>query len=780
MTDDPNQRKLTDSQPTTSLTTEELEKHLFNCADIIRNTVDKTDYKDYILPIVFYKSISDTFVDEYAENLEEFDDSELARDEAFHDFQIPEGYLWEAADDALPDGYEWEGKDAEQDLRSQKENVASFIDEAFTEIESANPDQLTGVFRSDFMAADALAESDGKLVRLVEHLSTHNLSQARLPDDMLGEAYMDLVRHFASEEGRDGGEFFTPPQIVQMMVRLLAPYEAGDTFHDPTCGSAGFLIEAAHHFRKEQNGNPSKLTMTGQEVNPDIASIAKMNLFLNGLNGEIRRQDSLSEPLFTEDDATLQKFDYVLANFPFSANWDKDGLQDDPYGRFDWTKKLPRADRGDYAFIMHIAEQLNESGRAAIVVPNGVLFRKHEGRYREPMLKRDLVEAIIGLPADLFQNNSIPTSILVLNKDKPTEREDEVLFLHAADNHAVDEPFYRDVSNSSQNELTKEGVDRIVDHFVNWETESKVSRTVGTSEISDNDFDLSISLYVDTTEPEPEYGISNQLDGWGQLQKERQQWEDRLTHQIESVVANTDTQAPSNKAQESRFWGDVPEDWRLVDGSEVYEVNPSYQPDGGTITYIEMDALDTELPYPRYYGEREASEYSGKLFTEGDTLFARITPCTENGKAAFVDEMPTQVGIGSTEYVVLSPNPDEILPWYLYYVAKSYPVQNYAISRMRGSTGRQRVPFDVFRRELEVALPPLEEQKRIASIFYTVDSAIQKSIQMVGRSGGISEKREMSGQLQQVKRSLMQKLLTGDVRTRDGEIEVIDAVTDYV
>lgn len=780
MTDDAYQQTLTSNQSTTNLTTKQLEDHLFECANLIRNTVDKTDYKDYILPLVFYKSLSDTFIDEYAKNLKELDDAELARDAAFHDFQIPEGYLWEADDSDLPDGYEWQGKDVEQDLRSQKENVAAFIDEAFSAIEDANPGQLDGVFRAEFMAEEALAESDGKLVRLVEHLSTHNLSQERLPDDMLGEAYMDLVRHFATEEGRDGGEFFTPPQIIQLMVRMLAPYEPGDSFHDPTCGSAGFLVEAAHHFREEQGGDPTTLTMTGQEVNPDIASIAKMNLFLNGLNGEVRRQDTLSEPLFTESDTTLETFDYVLANFPFSANWDKDGLKDDPYGRFDWAEKLPRADRGDYAFIMHIAKQLNETGRAAIVVPNGVLFRKHEQRYRKGMIDRDLVEAIIGLPADLFQNNSNPTSILVLNKDKPAERDEQVLFLNAADNHAVEEPFYRDVPNTNRNELTAAGADRIADHFINWKAERKVSRTVDIGEIADNNFDLSISLYVDTTEPETEYGISNQLDNWNQLREERQHWESRLTGHIESLVSDTETQATSNGAQQSRFWGDVPEDWRLVDGSEVYEVNPSYQPDEDTITYIEMDALDTELPYPRYYGEREASEYSGKLFTEGDTLFARITPCTENGKAAFVDEMPTRIGIGSTEYVVLSPKPDKALPWYLYYVAKSYPVQNYAISRMRGSTGRQRVPFDVFRRELDVALPPLEEQKRIASILYTADSAIQKTIQMVGRSGGISEKREMSGQLQQVKRSLMQELLTGDIRTRNGEIEIVDAVTDHV
>ena len=535
MTDDPNQRTLVDSQPTTSLTTEELEKHLFKCADIIRNTVDKTDYKDYILPLVFYKSISDTFVDEYATNLEEFEDAELARDEAFHDFQIPEGYLWEADDDALPDGYEWEGKDAEQDLRSQKENVASFIDEAFTEIENANPDQLDGVFRSDFMAADALAESDGKLIRLVEHLSTHNLSQERLPDDMLGEAYMDLVRHFASEEGRDGGEFFTPPQIVQMMVRLLAPYESGDTFHDPTCGSAGFLIEAAHHFREEQDGDSSQLTMTGQEVNPDIASIAKMNLFLNGLKGEVKRQDSLSEPLFTEDDTTLTKFDYVLANFPFSANWDKDGLQADPYSRFDWTEKLPRADRGDYAFIMHLAKQLNESGRAAIVVPNGVLFRKHEQRYRKPMVERDLVEAVIGLPGNLFQNNSIPTSIFILNADKPAERKEEILFLHAADNHAVDDPFYQDVANSSQNELTEGGIKHIIRNYHDWTTEERVSRTVSHEEIREYDYNLNIALYVDTTEPKEDINVAKELAEFRELQQDRAEIEARFDQYMEAL-----------------------------------------------------------------------------------------------------------------------------------------------------------------------------------------------------------------------------------------------------
>lgn len=181
----------------------------------------------------------------------------------------------------------------------------------------------------------------------------------------------------------------------------------------------------------------------------------------------------------------------------------------------------------------------------------------------------------------------------------------------------------------------------------------------------------------------------------------------------------------------SRFWGKIPEDWRLVNGTEVYNVNPNPKSDEEPNTYIEMDALDTKLPWPKYFGTRNASEYSGKTFTQGDTLFARITPCTENGKAALVPEMETQVGIGSTEYAVLSPKRESINPWLLYYLSKSYPVHNYAVSRMRGSTGRQRVPFSVFRRELDIALPPLHEQRKIATVFHTVDQAIQKTEEII-------------------------------------------------
>jgi len=218
-----------------------------------------------------------------------------------------------------------------------------------------------------------------------------------------------------------------------------------------------------------------------------------------------------------------------------------------------------------------------------------------------------------------------------------------------------------------------------------------------------------------------------------------------------SEEATLDKFAPSSDDDEfqeqatSRFWGDVPEDWRLVDGPDVYDVNPNPKPEEEPNTYIEMDALDTVLPWPKYFGTRNTSEYSGKTFTKGDTLFARITPCTENGKAAIVPEMETEVGIGSTEYAVLSPKREVINPRLLYYLSKSYPVHNYAVSRMRGSTGRQRVPFSVFRRELDIALPPHPEQRKIATVLYTTDQAIKKTEEIIEQ-----EERVLKGTLNEL------------------------------
>jgi type I restriction enzyme M protein len=494
------------------VTPEELGKKLYSCADAIRDAVDEARYKNYILPLVFYKSIDDTFSDRLEEQKEQFaGDEELAR-KAITGMSVPEDFRWES-------------------VTERSENIAPYLDEGFDALEREN-DQIRGVVRVTYSDEEALG--DQRLRDLIQRINRFELSTEKVEKDFLGEAYMYMVGEFAKDEGKEGGQFFTPTDVVDLMVRVLAKsggtdgFEKGASFHDPTAGSAGFLVHAATYFRKEQGGDPSTWTVTGQELNADIASVAQMNTFMHGLEAEIRREDSLANPQFPnylEDD---EGFDYVLANFPFSADWPKDDLKDDKWDRFDWHEKLPRADRGDYAFIMHIARLLNDQGRAAVVVPHGVLFRNRESRYREAMIKEDLVEAIIGLPSNLFQNVSLPSAVLVLNRDKPPEREDQVLFISAAD-----EQFYEEKSN--HNDLTPTGRDHIVENFGNWKTENRVSNPATIDEIAANDYNLNVSLYVDTTKQEDDIDVADQLKTVRSIQDKRSVAESRLTDHMEAL-----------------------------------------------------------------------------------------------------------------------------------------------------------------------------------------------------------------------------------------------------
>lgn len=493
-----------------ALDREKLDNFLFRCADIIRNTVDKTDYKDYILPLLFYKIINDTYRDRFKEKLEEYGDEEVAKDPSFHDFQIPEGYFW-------------------KNLRNQTKNIAQFINEAFKALEEANPEKLSGVFRADYVDAEGL--SDPILRELIEHLSDENLSMERVDPDLLGRGYMDLVKHFAQEEGREGGEFFTPPRIVELIIKIVNPHERGASIYDPTCGSAGMLVEAAEHF-KRKGKDVSTLRLYGQEINPDIYSISKMNLFIHNLNGVIEREDTLRNPQF-KDNSSLKQFDYVVANFPFSMkNWGKEEVKDDKFNRFQYG--LPPKNRGDFAFIQHMLKSLNETGRMGVVVPHGVLFRSRaEKRIRKGILEDDRVEAVIGLTDNLFQNNSIPCAILVLNKEKPEERQGKVQFIHAADQELQKSgvKIYRELSN--QNQLLEEGIEKIVDTFRSFKDEEKHSRVVDLDEIRENDYNLNIALYVDTTEPGEDIDVGKELQELKELQQERKKIGKRMRKHME-------------------------------------------------------------------------------------------------------------------------------------------------------------------------------------------------------------------------------------------------------
>lgn len=509
----------------------ELENFLYECADIIRDRVDRTDYKEYILPLVFYKTFNDTYQDNYEQVLEKKKDDgvsheaavKLAHDEAFHEVVMPRDYMW---DDLL-----------------NADNPALAVDKALRKFQELN-EQFTAIADlDDYADVEAFTKQENnRLDQLLRHLESRNLSRYRIPPDMLGEAYMDLVKHFAIEEGRDGGEFFTPPEIVELMVRLIEPYEKNTDIHDPTCGAGGMLVQVAQHLRQVQRVDEEhwrSVRFTGQEVNATVHAMAEMNLAIHDVEGEIRREDSLASPQFTDGENDLEEFKYVLANFPFSTSKWKSATKKrvEQFGDLDWSESLPHGNYGDFAFIMHMYSHLSDDGRLATVIPNGVLFRNGDQDYREYLIENDLVEAVIGLPENLFETTGIASGILVLNKDKPEKREGEVLFFNA--DH--ESRFYEDTGSDRYELLTPDqetkpvadiedpkGIAEIKQLFDSWNDENHICRVISNDEIRRNEYNMNIALYVDTTEPEEDIDVKETLAEISRLDSEYSNLGDKL------------------------------------------------------------------------------------------------------------------------------------------------------------------------------------------------------------------------------------------------------------
>lgn len=544
-----------------SISLDELDKRLFDCADVLRGSIDSGRYKDFVLPLVFYAAINgwqerelDKKVQQKeSKNYDELDDEgkkQFFRTQVQKEFgiYIPEEYTWD-------------------ELVEENENVAAKIDKYFTEFEELNQQKNTedgrnrfsNVFNNEFTAIDSFSDEDGSQL-LKEVLSKiDSIDFSRIPPDLMGEAYMNLVKRFSEA---DSGEYFTPPNIVDLVVRMLEPFEEGSTFHDPTVGSGGMLVEAAQHIREqyqdefeddknyeniENNAKSadeklrtlleSQFRFTGQEKNPTITGIGKMNLALHGLTGDIRRGDSLTNPQFT-DGNKLEKFDYILANFPFSqSGWKSDtSKRQDTYGDLDWADngKLPHGNYGDFAFIMHMDSHLADDGQLATIIPHGILFRNGDQKYREYMIEQDMVEAVIGLPEELFEATGIPSAILVINKDKPEDREGEVMFFNA--DH--EDRFFYD-TGSSRNVLLDDGISEIKEKFDNWSDEERVCRTVSVDEIEENEYNMNIALYVDTTEPQEDISVSDTLSQVRELEQEYDQLNKQFTTYMRQLEYET-------------------------------------------------------------------------------------------------------------------------------------------------------------------------------------------------------------------------------------------------
>lgn len=475
---------------TTRITQAELESYLWGAAVLLRGLIDAGDYKQYIFPLVFIKRLSDVYDEERATALTLYGDEGLA--------DLPENHRF-----VIPDGAHW------ADIRTTPSNVGAKILRAMRAIEAANPDTLHGVFgEGDWGNKDFLP--DRTLRDLVEHFSTRTLSIANLPEDELGQGYEFLIKKFADDSGHTAQEFYTNRTLVHLMTLMLQP-EPGESVYDPTCGTGGMLISCAAEL-KRQGKEWRNLHLYGQELNYGTSAIARMNLFLHGVeDAQIAHGDTLSNPAYLDQSGRLRRFDVVLANPPYSIKgWNRDGFSSDPYGRNLWG--VPPQGRADYAFFQHIAASMDPTtGRAAILFPHGVLFRKEEAALRRKLIESDLLETVLGLGPGLFYNSPMEAVVVILRAKKPTDRRGRVLFINAVDEYARER---------AQSFLRQRHQQRILTAYQTFTTEPGFTAVVDTATILGNDGSLAIPRYVTNgNDNHPDGGedhldVAETVDAW--------------------------------------------------------------------------------------------------------------------------------------------------------------------------------------------------------------------------------------------------------------------------
>lgn len=448
----------------------ELEGRLWDAANSLRGPVDPGDFKAYVFPLLFFKWISDTWDWEHAQAIADFGTEVTTEEEAdYHRFDIPDGCHW-------------------SDLRTTTRNVGVKLRNILDALELANPSKLAGIF-GDVAWGNKERLPEPSLLNLVDTFHRLTLNPEAVPHDLLGAAYEYLLRQFADESGKKAGEFFTPRAVVRLLVKLLDP-QPGETIHDPACGSGGMLVETIGEVR-DHGGDVRTLRLCGQEVNLTTSAIARMNLYLHDIEDfRILRGDTLRDPKFRDRYGALSQFDVVIANPPFSLkNWGAEQWVADPRA----FCGVPPKNSADFAWVQHMVAAMRPgTGRVGVVMPHGVLFRGGaEGAIRQCLIEGDQLDAVIGLPSNLFYSTSIPACLLVFRASKPKERWGKVLFVDGSAEYT---------KGRKQNQMSDDDIATIAAGYRSGaDTDGGIGvpvRLVDHAEVKENGWDLNLSRYL--------------------------------------------------------------------------------------------------------------------------------------------------------------------------------------------------------------------------------------------------------------------------------------------
>ena len=497
------------------LTLDFLKRHLGEACNILRGKLDANEFRIPIISIMFLRRLNDVFVENAEKLIKDGKTKKQAYEESFrHDFFVPKEARWEA-------------------LTIKQQGTRERINKICRIIEDHNP-PLDGVLTATILD-DPKKYPDNKMWQLVTHFNFPPLGNQNLvKEDIFGQAYEHLLKEFADSSGKKAGEFFTPRTLVKLLVNLVKPQE-GMKICDPTIGSGGMLIIARKYIEK-QGGDTGNLILEGQENNFGNLAMAKMNMILHGVvDFDLQYGDSLAEPKLV-DNGKLRKYDIILANYPFSQNWNEEGYaESDPYGRFEYGIP-PAKKRADFAFIEHMLASLDKNGRAAIISSQGVLFRgASEGTIRKNMilgipennLPGDIIEAVIALPKDLFYATGIPGCIMILNKNKPKERKNKIILIHAVNDF---------VETKEGRIMNEDHVKKIVTTFENFKTVKKYASVLTLDEMKDNKYNLWFGRYIDYIPLDEEINIPHVLDELTKLEKTRLKTVSQFQHNLKNEI----------------------------------------------------------------------------------------------------------------------------------------------------------------------------------------------------------------------------------------------------